>query len=243
MAIVGYARVSSQDQNLDIQIEQLQNAGCTKIFSEKKSGTTTEGRQEFDRCLQYLRDGDTLMVTRIDRMSRSMADFFKTMGVLAEKQVGFKVLLQPEIDTSTANGRLISGIFMAMAEFEAAIRKERQREGIERAKLKGVYTNKHKPFAKPPQRWAHCSRLINTGMSYEEVAAKMDVSVSSLEHRFGPRDSHRKGNQLPQSGGILLPQDSAEPTSPSAAETVDGEATSKADPRKPAFLRGLFGRQ
>jgi DNA invertase Pin-like site-specific DNA recombinase len=231
MAIVGYARVSAADQDLTIQIEQLTAAGCERMFSEKKSGSQLDGREEFEKCLQYLREGDTLMVTRIDRFARSMRDFFKTIELLEEKGVAFKVLHQPAIDTTTASGRLLRGILIAFAEFELEIRRERQREGIERAKLDGKYA-KGRNGGHVSQVWAHCSRMLNEGRSYAEVSAKMNVTVRQLRNRF---PEHAEG-------GVAELPISAMPTSPSAAETVVTETTGKGGARKPAFLKGLFAR-
>jgi DNA invertase Pin-like site-specific DNA recombinase len=164
--IVGYARVSSTDQDLTIQIDQLAAAGCTKIFSEKRTGTKTAGRTELDACLAWVREGDTLMVTRMDRLARSMPDFYRIMGVLREKAVSFKVLLQPEIDTSSANGRLVSAIFAAMAEYETEVRKARQREGIEAARARGVYKDRPGHKGKPPKR-----RRVRNSPTTPSVAA------------------------------------------------------------------------
>nr|WP_232220876.1 recombinase family protein [Legionella tunisiensis] len=104
MALVGYARVSTIDQNLDIQLDALKNAGCKKIFSEKKSGTSKKDRTALDECMDYIREGDTLVVTRIDRLTRSILDLQNLLHYLKEKEIHLKALEQP-VDTSNASGK------------------------------------------------------------------------------------------------------------------------------------------
>ena len=137
-SFVGYARVSSSSGNLDLQLEQLAEAGWEKIFSEKVTGTSRNDRQALAECLDWLREGDTLVVTRLDRLARSGRDLHDIIAQLSVKQVGFRCVQQGAVDTTTSMGKLILGILGAVAEFETDIRKERQREGIERAKAAGV---------------------------------------------------------------------------------------------------------
>lgn len=137
MTAVGYARVSSHGQSLEVQREKLKALGVDKVFEEKKSGADSE-RQELKRCLEYLRDGDTLIVTKIDRMARSAGDFHKIMKTLADKGVTFKAIDDPEADMTSRSGKLLLGILALIAEFENDIRKERQLDGIAKAKKHGV---------------------------------------------------------------------------------------------------------
>jgi len=137
MAQVGYARVSSTSQSLELQEEQLADSGCEKLFSEKVTGTTAKGREALQECLDWLREGDTLVVTRLDRLARSGKDLHNVIDQLQAKQVGFRCLQQGAVDTTTSMGKLVLGILGAVAEFETDIRKERQREGIEKAKKRG----------------------------------------------------------------------------------------------------------
>lgn len=139
MTMVGYARVSSAGQCLEIQQEQLVNAGCEKLFAEKQSGTSTNNRMALHDALEWLREGDALVVTRLDRLARSGKDLYDIIDQLSKKQVGFRCLQQGAVDTTTSMGKLVLGILGAVAEFETTIRKERQREGIEKAKARGVY--------------------------------------------------------------------------------------------------------
>ena len=135
MATVGYARVSSVGQSLDVQLEKLK--GCDKVFKEKRSGVDT-GRPALKQCLEFLRDGDTLLVTKIDRLARSTSDLYRIVSELAEKGVSFKVLDDPSIDTTSRTGKLVMGILALIAEFENDIRRERQMDGIAKAKDRGV---------------------------------------------------------------------------------------------------------
>ena len=123
---MGYARVSSTGQDLAVQLEKL--AGCDKVFKEKRSGVDT-GRPELKRCLEYLREGDTLLVTKIDRLARSTSDLYRIISELAEKGVAFKVVDDPTIDTTSRTGKLVMGILALIAEFENDIRRERQMDG------------------------------------------------------------------------------------------------------------------
>lgn len=137
MANIGYARVSSVGQSLDVQLEKLEAAGCGKIYQEKKSGTTTN-RPELQKCLDYVREGDTLVITKLDRLARSTLDLHKIVDALSEKSVGFKVLDQSGLDSTKPEGKLLFGILATIAEFENSLRSERQLEGIAKAKKRGV---------------------------------------------------------------------------------------------------------
>lgn len=144
MAVVGYARVSSFGQELEIQQHLLAVAGCDKVFYEKKSGTTTEGREELRRALEYVREGDVFVVTRIDRLARSVSDLGTIVDQLVAKKVSFRALQQGEFDTTAATGRLFLTMLGAFAEFETALRRERQAEGIAKARAEGRYKGRPK---------------------------------------------------------------------------------------------------
>jgi DNA invertase Pin-like site-specific DNA recombinase len=135
MTTVGYARVSSLGQDLAVQLEKLK--GCDKVFKEKRSGVDA-GRPELQACLEYLREGDTLLVTKLDRLARSTSDLYRIVSELTERGVTFKVADDPSIDTGTRTGKLIMGILALIAEFENDIRRERQQDGINKAKAEGV---------------------------------------------------------------------------------------------------------
>src|SRR5450755_4296656 len=143
MTIIGYARVSTTDQNLDIQEAALRTAGCDVIRSEKRSGTTTQGREELRTVLDFLRKGDVLMVTRIDRLARSIGDLQDIVRAVRERGAVLKATEQP-IDTSTAAGKCFLDMLGVFAEFETNLRKERQLEGIAKAKAAGIYKGDRK---------------------------------------------------------------------------------------------------
>ena len=136
MAIVGYARVSTSGQKLEVQREKLLAFGCEKLFEEKRSGTTAQ-RPKLKECLRYLREGDVLVVTKIDRLARSTLDLHSIVTTLKGEGVGLKALDQ-DVDTTTKNGKLLFGMLALMAEFEQDLRKERQADGIAAAKARGV---------------------------------------------------------------------------------------------------------
>jgi DNA invertase Pin-like site-specific DNA recombinase len=138
MTKIGYARVSTTDQNLEIQEAALRAAGCDVIRSEKRSGTTTAGRAELQTVLEFLRPGDTLMVTRIDRLARSIGDLANIVSTVKAKGAALKATEQP-FDTGNIYGELTVNLLGCFAQFETTIRKERQLEGIAKAKEAGVY--------------------------------------------------------------------------------------------------------
>lgn len=134
MVTVGYARVSSVGQSLDVQLDKLK--ACDKVFEEKQSGTSSK-RPRLKACLDYVREGDTLMVSRLDRLARSTLHLCQLADELERKGVNLKVIDQ-NIDTSDATGRLLFNMLGAIAQFETEIRAERQMDGINKAKQRGV---------------------------------------------------------------------------------------------------------
>ena len=116
MTIVGYARVSSSGQTLEVQTDKL--AVCERLFKENRSGVDAD-RPELKRCLDYLREGDTLVITKIDRLARSTSDLYRIVSMLADKGVAFKVIGDPSIDTTSRTGKLIMGILALIAELSS----------------------------------------------------------------------------------------------------------------------------
>ena len=123
--IVAYARVSTGQQDYQAQLDRLKAAGATKLFAEKRSGLNGS-RPQLGECLRYVREGDTLIVTKLDRLARSTADLYKIVTDLSDRGVGFKVLDDTTVDTTSRTGKLVMGILALIAEFETEIRKERQ---------------------------------------------------------------------------------------------------------------------
>jgi DNA invertase Pin-like site-specific DNA recombinase len=133
--LIGYARVSTHDQTLNLQRDALQKAGCSKIFTDTASGVKTE-RIGLDAALAYVRKGDTLVVWRLDRLGRSLPHLITTMTALEERGIGFKSLTE-NIDTTTSGGKLIFHIFGALAEFERNLIRERTTAGLMAARARG----------------------------------------------------------------------------------------------------------
>ena len=134
----GYARVSTTDQDLTIQIDALNAAGCENIRQEKVSGTSTQGRDELNTLLEFMREGDELVVTRVDRLARSIRDLQNIVYDLNKKGVTISATEQP-IDTNTSAGKAFLDMLGVFSEFETNLRNERQLEGVRKAKERGVY--------------------------------------------------------------------------------------------------------
>ena len=149
MQLYGYARVSTTDQDLSLQEQKLRAAGCHVVRAEKRSGTNREGRTELRLLLDFLRRGDVLVVTRIDRLARSLKDLQDLVHELKAKGVTLKATEQP-IDTGTAAGKAFLDMLGVFAEFETNLRRERQLEGIQAAKARGVYRGR-KPSIDPAE--------------------------------------------------------------------------------------------
>ena len=176
MSKIGYARVSSRAQSLDIQVSALEAAGCSKIFSEKFTGTTAK-REQLEAMLEYVREGDVLIITKLDRLARSLTDFLKITTRLEEKDVELKVLDQ-SIDTTTPEGRMTYQIVGAVAEFENNLRKARQMEGIQAALAKGPDS----PFKGRPKSIddEEVKQLYSELGSKVAVAQRMGISRQSV---------------------------------------------------------------
>lgn len=142
---VGYARVSTTGQSLEVQLEALAKAGCEpdSIYKEKQSGKSADGRPQLQAALKFVRKGDTLIVTKLDRLARSVYDLHKIAQHLKEKNADLVVLDQADIDTTTKYGKLIFTILGAVAELERDLILERTAEGREKAKAAGVHMGRH----------------------------------------------------------------------------------------------------
>jgi DNA invertase Pin-like site-specific DNA recombinase len=172
--VIGYARVSTDDQDCSIQEAALAAAGCTIIRTEKKSGTTTLGRSELETVLSFIRAGDTLMVTRIDRLARSVADLEKIVAELKAKGAFLRATEQP-IDTSTPAGVAFLQMLGVFAQFETAIRRDRQMEGIAKAKAAGVYKGR-----KPSVPVDQVRQLRAEGVSPTDIARQLKIGRGSV---------------------------------------------------------------
>jgi DNA invertase Pin-like site-specific DNA recombinase len=178
MTTIGYARVSSVDQSLDIQEAALKAAGCDMVRSEKRSGTTTTGRAELQTVLDFLRRGDVLVVTRIDRLARSIGDLQDIVRSVKAKGASLKATEQP-IDTSTAAGKAFLDMLGVFAEFETNLRRERQLEGIAKAKLAGVY--KGRPVSIDISR---IRQMRADGIRPSAIAKQLGIGRASVYRAF-----------------------------------------------------------
>ena len=175
MATYGYARVSTTDQDLTVQREALKAAGCEIIREEKVSGTSRQGRDELETLLQFLRPGDTLVVTRLDRLARSMDDLSQIVNELQQRGAALKATEQP-VDTSTAAGKAFFQMLGVFAEFETNLRRERQMEGIAKAKAKGVYKGR-----KPSIDVDEVKRLRDEdGLGATKIARQLGIARPSV---------------------------------------------------------------
>jgi DNA invertase Pin-like site-specific DNA recombinase len=174
LSIIGYARVSTTDQDLGIQEGALRAAGCEVIRAEKRSGTTTQGREELRTVLEFLRKGDVLMVTRIDRLARSIGDLQDIVRAVRTRGAALKATEQP-IDTSTAAGKCFLDMLGVFAEFETNLRRERQLEGIAKAKAAGVY--KGRPASIDA---AQVRAMKAKGMGATEIAKALGIGRASV---------------------------------------------------------------
>lgn len=174
--LIGYARVSTSDQNLDLQIDELTKIGCEQIFCDKISGATTD-RPQLKEALNLCKDGDTLVVWKLDRLGRSLKHLVDTVSSLGERGVGFKTC-RDGIDTTTSSGRLVFHIFAALAEFERALIKERTIAGLEAARLRG------QKGGRPPkltiQELKIAKKLISSGTNISEISKVLNVSRVTL---------------------------------------------------------------
>jgi DNA invertase Pin-like site-specific DNA recombinase len=182
MPVIAYARVSTGQQDYQTQVDRLTAAGAVKVFSEKRSGLDGD-RPELARCLEYVREGDTLLVTKLDRLARSTADLYKTVTALTDKGVAFKVLDDEAVDTSTRTGKLVMGILALIAEFETEIRRERQMEGIAKAKAEGRVGGRPKLVTEPVE--ARMRELRADGLSIRKIASEVGFSKATVQKVVG----------------------------------------------------------
>ena len=170
----GYARVSTAEQDLSVQLEALKAAGCDVIRSEKVSGTSVSGRFELRNLLDFARNGDTIVVTRIDRLARSVRDLQNIVHELKEKGVSLKATEQA-VYTSTSAGKAFLDMQAVFAEFETNLRRERRMEGIAKAKAKGVYSGRSQTIDVEQVR-----RLKAEGLGATAIARQMGIDRTSV---------------------------------------------------------------
>lgn len=178
--LIGYARVSTQEQTLNLQNDALEKIGCSKIFTDTISGATTE-RKGLDAALGYVREGDTLVVWRLDRLGRSLKHLIETITKLQDRNIGFKSITE-NIDTTTSGGKLIFHIFGALAEFERDIITERTQAGLLAARARGRIGGR--PKAKSldtEQKVKMAQRLYNDkSNSIADICRTLNISRATL---------------------------------------------------------------
>jgi DNA invertase Pin-like site-specific DNA recombinase len=188
--LVGYARVSTQDQNPALQLDALKAAGCEKLFVEKASGAQRD-RPELLAALDYLRAGDSLVVWKLDRLARSLKQLIETVELLESRSIGLCSLTEA-IDTTTAGGKLVFHVFGALAEFERSIIRERTRAGLEAARARGKKGGRP-PALNAKDLVAAKAMLSDPEITMEEVAKRLRVAPSTLyRHLPGGRGAVRE---------------------------------------------------
>jgi len=176
---VGYARVSTTSQNLDMQVSALTDAGCEKIYTEKVSGVGD--RTELKAVLEYLRDGDSLVIYKLDRLGRNMKDLLAIIEQLQKRNISL-VSLRDNIDTGSTTGKLVLHIFASLAEFERDLIKERTDEGRREAKKKGVRFGR--PKQPKPERASMCAQLYRNGNSVSAIMRTTGIRSRNTVYKY-----------------------------------------------------------
>lgn len=176
----GYARVSTQDQNLALQLDALKKVGCEKIYQEKISGASTD-RPELTKLLETIRDGDMLVIWKLDRLGRSLVHLVQLVTDLEQRQVGLLSLNDP-IDTTTAQGRLVFRIFASLAEFEREVIRERTLAGLASARRRGKLLGRPKGLTKAAEQTARIAESLYKEEKYsvEQIARELTISKTTL---------------------------------------------------------------
>jgi len=175
--IIGYARVSTEEQHLDAQVSALEAAGAERIFAEKVSGTK-KARPDLDRMIDQLREADVVVVTKYDRLSRSLQDLLHIVGAISAKGAGFRSLAE-DIDTTTSAGRLVFHVFASIAQFERERISERTKEGLAASRMRGRIGGR--PPALSPERRAEVARMRDQeGRGIAELARLFQVSPNTI---------------------------------------------------------------
>jgi DNA invertase Pin-like site-specific DNA recombinase len=179
--LVGYARVSTQDQKPELQLDALTDAGCGRLFKEKASGALRE-RPQLQAALDFMRDGDALVVWKLDRLARSLKQLIETVEALEQRGIGFRSLTE-SIDTTTSGGRLVFHIFAALAEFERSIIRERTKAGLDAARARGR-TGGRPPALSTTDRAMVSALLRDRSLTVKEIAKRLRVAPSTVYAHF-----------------------------------------------------------
>lgn len=183
---IGYARVSTTGQDYQTQLAKLQAAGCVEIFSEKQSGKDTDHREQLQAAIRFVRKGDVLVVTKLDRLARSISDLWKIASELQAKDAGFRVLDQEGMDTSSATGKLLFNILGSIAEFERDLINARTAEGRIAAKAKGVKFGRKAKLT--DEQVGEIKADVKAGqLSMQAIADKYSIARNSVYRLAGAR--------------------------------------------------------
>lgn len=180
--LIGYARVSTPDQSVVMQVDALKKAGCLRVFSDVASGAKAN-RPGLDEALSYLREGDTLVVWKIDRLGRSLSHLVQTVDDLRDRGVSFRSLNDAGIDTTTRNGKLLFNLFGTLAEFERDLIRERTKAGLESAAARGRNGGRRPVIT--PAKLTKAQQLISKGLTVREAAAAIKVGKTALYAALG----------------------------------------------------------
>lgn len=181
MSKIGYARVSTRDQNLDMQLTALRQAGCEKIFSEKVSGV--KERPILKECLDYLREGDILVVYKFDRIGRSLKDLVDIFSDLNKRGI-MLTSIEDHVDASTSSGKLMMNIFASLAEFERDLIIERTQAGREEARRQGKCLGKKKGDGIKKDKVDACAALYRQGIAVEVIMQQLNIKSKSTIYRY-----------------------------------------------------------
>ena len=187
---IGYARVSTRDQNLDLQLGALKGAGCNRIFEDAMSGAKA-GRPGLAHALEVLREGDTLIVWKLDRLGRSVKDLLDFAGGLNDRGIGF-VSLTDSIDTTTASGRFFFNVMASLAQMERELMIERTQAGLQAAREQGRVGGRQRVMTESKIRSAR--KLLHQGTPPREVASNLGISIPTL-YRWVPAADRAKASQ------------------------------------------------
>lgn len=190
---IGYARVSTEDQHLHLQIDALKKAGCEKIFKDEMSGAKTE-RPGLREALEFVRQGDTLVVWRLDRLGRSLKDLIARVEELKQRHVDFRSLNE-NIDTSNSGGKLMFHIFSALAEFERDLIRERTMAGLTAARARGRFGGR--PRIMPAEKIQMAASLMQSpNVSIKDICKNLGISRTTLYRYVGPKGELRSTTNM-----------------------------------------------
>jgi len=191
--LIGYARVSTADQDLSLQLDALENAGCDRVFQDVKSGAK-EKNEGLEAAISFAREGDTLVVWRLDRLARSLRNLIDLVERLDKQQIGLKSL-QENIDTTTSGGKLVFHIFGALAEFERAVIRDRTNAGLQAARARGRKGGR--PVAMDEKKLAMAKNLAqNPQIPVDEICKTLGVSKSTFYKYTSERNVNHEDSSV-----------------------------------------------